>query len=189
MNVLKPEIVELINTVEEKYGKKLDTTNDFEAFSSFLYMQIKENISTSTLKRLWGYVNYPHYPRKATLDVLSRFVNFDDYKSFCSHLKLSSVYNSSFFSSDQLLVKNLKEGMQVEIGWAPNRYLRLLYKGDLMFEVIEAQNSKLHEGDCFETTSFMIGHPITLPYILRNGERTQPFIAGRNSGLTLLNVL
>ena len=33
MNVLKPEIVELINTVEEKYGKKLDTTNDFEAFS------------------------------------------------------------------------------------------------------------------------------------------------------------
>lgn len=28
MNVLKPEIVELINTVEEKYGKKLDTTND-----------------------------------------------------------------------------------------------------------------------------------------------------------------
>ena len=99
------------------------------------------------------------------------------------------MYNSSFFSSDQLLVKNLKEGMQVEIGWAPNRYLRLLYKGDLMFEVIEAQNSKLHEGDCFETTSFMIGHPLTLPYILRNGERTQPFIAGRNSGLTLLNVL
>ena len=80
-------------------------------------------------------------------------------------------------------------GSVVEIGWSPNRYLRLSYKGDAWFEVLEAKQSKLKEGDCFEATSFLMGQPLSLPYILRDGIRTLPFIAGRNGGLTLVNCL
>jgi hypothetical protein len=64
-----------------------------------------------------------------------------------------------------------------------------MYKGNSSFEVLKSEKSKLSVGDCFEVSSFMLGQPLLLPYVLRNGERTSPFIAGRNGGLTMLNCL
>ena len=57
MHIYKPEIVELLSIVEKKYKKNLQTTTDFEEFSYHLKTVLGEHISTSTLKRLWGYVN------------------------------------------------------------------------------------------------------------------------------------
>lgn len=189
MNVFKPEIAELLLLVEQKYAGSLCTTTDFEMLSVHLKLECGLLLSPSTLKRLWGYVNDIHKPRVNTLDALSRYLCHKNFKEFCSWLKSSSVYNSSFFTAQQIVSKELKMGSVVEIGWSPNRYLRLSYKGDAWFEVLEAKQSKLKEGDCFEATSFLMGQPLSLPYILRDGIRTLPFIAGRNGGLTLVNCL
>lgn len=189
MNVYKPEIAELLLLVEKKYSHRLRTTTDFDGFSFFLKQQADEVISTSTLKRLWGYVNDSRTPRIHTLDILSRYIGYEHFSGFCAWLKSSTVYNSSFFTTKQVLAGELDPGSEVEIGWSPNRYLRLRYKGGTLFEVTEAKQSKLREGDCFEIASFLIGQPLSLPYVLRNGMRTSPFIAGRNGGLTLLNCL
>lgn len=189
MNIYKPEIAELLLLIERKYAKPLRTTTDFEEFSFHLKHQTGEVVSASTLKRLWGYVNDIHVPRGHTLDMLSRYVGYEHFSGFCVWLKSSTVYNSSFFTAKQVVSKELAPGTEVEIGWSPNRYLRLLYRGDALFEVAEAKQSKLREGDCFEVSYFLIGQPLSLPYVLRDGVRTSPFIAGRNGGLTLLNCL
>lgn len=189
MNIYKPEIAELLLLVEKEYGKALRTTTDFDEFSFYLQKKGFGLISTSTLKRLWGYVNDIHKPRVQTLDLLSRYIGFSFFSGFCDYLKSSSAYNSSFFSAHQIMAKELTPGTELEIGWSPNRYLRLLYKGNTLFEVEEAKQSKLQKGDCFETATFLKGQPLFLPYVLRNGERTSPFIAGRNGGLTLLNCI
>lgn len=187
MNVYKPEIAELLRLVEMRYPKSLHTSTDFDEFSLCLRKTLAESVSTSTLKRLWGYVGDSHLPRLQTLDVLSRYLGHDDFKHFCLWLKTSTAYNSSFFSTHQILVSELKPGCQVEIGWSPNRYLRLRYWGNGLFEVEEARQSKLLVGDRFEAVSFLMGQPLFLPYVLRDGARLSPFIAGRNGGLTLLN--
>ncbi len=93
-------------------------------------------------------------PRMQTLDLLSRFIGFDFFSSFCSYLKSSSAYNSSFFSACQVMASELAPGAEVEIGWSPNRYLRLHYRGKALFEVCEARQSTLQKGDCFETSAF-----------------------------------
>lgn len=189
MNIYKPEIAELLLLVEKKYGKALRTTTDFDEFSFYLQKHEFGLISTSTLKRLWGYVNDLHKPRMQTLDLLAHYIGFDFFSAFCEYLKQSSAYNSSFFSTHQIMAKELIPGMELEIGWSPNRYLRLVYQGNTIFEVEEAKQSKLQKGDRFETTTFLKGQPLFLSYILRNGVRTSPFIAGRNGGLTLLNCI
>ena len=86
MMVYKPEIAELLLLVEKKYSKVLRTTTDFDMFSLYLKREQNELISTSTLKRLWGYVNDLHQPRKQTLDVLARFLEFDNFDLFCEWL-------------------------------------------------------------------------------------------------------
>lgn len=184
-----PEILELLLVVEKRYGHHLQTSTDFDEFSLHLKSKGGFSISTSTLKRLWGYVAYEHEPRVQTLDLLCRYVDFDCFNDFCVHLKTSTVYNSSFFTTRQIQTRELVEGDRVEIGWAPNRYVLLYYEGADLFRVLEARESKLQEGDRFETSCFLEGQPLLVSYIERGTRRTAPFIAGRNGGLTFINLL
>lgn len=183
-----PEIEELKLLVEEKYGRGLNTTTDFEVFSVHLKKRYGKIVSSSTLKRIYGYVSDEHRPRVATLDILAQFVGFDTYKDFVFHLKSNTKYNSSFFMADQLTSAELSVGAEIVIGWSPNRMLTLRYDGSSVFEVVASENSKLLPGDRFMTGCFIKGQPLLLPYIERNGERTMPFVAGRNGGLTILKI-
>ena len=65
-----PEIEELKSLVEKKFKRILSTTTDFEEFSIELKRKVSKEISSSTLKRIWGYVNDSHKTRKFTLDIL-----------------------------------------------------------------------------------------------------------------------
>ncbi len=51
-----PEIALLLEEVEKKYGRKVSTSTDFESLSVVIEHEIGEYLSSSTLKRLWGYV-------------------------------------------------------------------------------------------------------------------------------------
>mgnify|MGYP003318672969 CR=1 FL=1 len=84
-----PELAYLLTEVEKKYGRRIATTTDFESLSVVIEHTIGELISSSTLKRLWGYVSLNPTPRIATLDVLSRFVGHKDFRSFCSCRSIS----------------------------------------------------------------------------------------------------
>jgi len=187
MQDFKPEITELLLMVEKKYKKSLSTTTDFKVFSLQLESELGHLLSPSTLKRLWGYVNDHHQPSPQTLNLLCQYLGFDHFKAFCTHLKNSNLYNSSFFTAKQVQIQELTAGDHVEIGWSPNRYLLLHYQGNTWFEVLESHHSKLQQGDRFEAVNFLLGQPLTLAYVLREDQKTSPFIAGRNGGLTLVN--
>ena len=184
-----PEIEELKQLVERKFGKVLGTTTDFEEFSLHVDRLTGLRLSASTLKRLWGYVGDSHKPRTCTLDILAQYIGHKDYADFKSWLKTSVRYNSSFFDANQLTSAELRPGSVVEIGWSPNRLLHLSYSGDSIYEVVYSANSKLARGDRFVTGCFIKGQPLYLPYVERGGVRTAPFVAGRNGGLTIINVI
>ena len=71
----------------------------------------------------------------------------------------------------------------------PNRTLRLNYLGESEYEVTRSENSKIQAGDRFMAGCFIKNSPLYLPYIERNGARTAPFVAGRNGGLTIINIV
>lgn len=181
-----PEIEELKLLVEQRYGKKLYTTTDFDEFSLTLQKKHGLAVSSSTMKRLYGYVGDSHKPRVATLDMLAKYIGYNDYTAFVAWLKKSTRYNSSFFDANQLVSSDIQPGGVVEIGWAPNRLLRLVYLGESTYRIVEAVNSKLRVGDVFVTGCFIKGQPLYLPYIERKGEHTPPFVAGRNGGLSIM---
>ena len=184
-----PEIEELKSLVEQRYGKILGTTTDFEEFSFYLEKEVDKKISASTLKRLYGYVGDDHKPRIVTLDILANYIGHKNYMAFCQWLKTSTKYNSSFFKANQLVSSDLTKGAQIAIGWSPNRILQLRYLGNSTYEIEHAENSKLQKGDKFVTGCFIKEQPLFLPYIERGGERTASFVAGRNGGLTMINIV
>lgn len=182
-----PEIEELKLLVEQKFGRVLGAPSDFDEFTLVLDKRMGCRVSSSTLKRLYGYVNDDHKPRMTTLDILSQYIDHYNFRAFTQWLKTSTKYNSSFFKANQLVSSELDEGDEVVIGWSPNRMLRLRYLGESSYEVLVSENSKLQAGDRFVTGCFIKEQPLYLPYIERGGERTASFVAGRNGGLTVVS--
>ena len=185
----KAEIQELKSLVEKRFGHRLCTTNDFESLSVLLLTEMRTSISTSTLKRIWQYVNDEHAPRMSTLDILARYVGHTDFVAFCQWRKEGAGQSSAFFSAERIVAADLSIGDEVEIGWAPNRLVRLCHKGEGIFEVVSVHESKLMVGDRLPVVSFILGEPLSVPYIIRNGENTLPFVAGKNGGLTILSLV
>ena len=183
-----PELAYLLDEVEQKYGRRIATTTDFESLSVVIEHQIGEMLSSSTLKRLWGYVSLNPTPRIATLDILSRYIGHKNFKAFCESLKESKAFVSTFFTSKYQTVSELTPGVIVTIGWAPNRVVNLNYLGEFQFEVISSENSQLLPGDRFELSEIIVGYPLYISRILRNGEYTPSYVAGRQRGISLMKV-
>lgn len=183
-----PELSYLQSEVEKKYGRRIATSTDFESLSVVIDHQTGELLSSSTLKRLWGYVSLNPNPRISTLDILSRFVGHKDFKSFCNSLTDGNIYSSNFFSTRYLSVGELETGAKVTIGWAPDRIVELRYLGNYLFEVEKSANSKLKAKDRFELMDIILGYPLFISRILRNGDYTPAYIAGQNGGLTHMSV-
>lgn len=184
-----PELNYLLAKVEKKYGQSIKTTTDFEALSVVIERDTGELLSASTLKRLWGYVSLNPAPRVSTLDILSRYLDWNNFEEFRAWLKTTPDFESTFFTTQIINVSDLKSGSRVLIGWNPNRLVELEYHGGHRFTVISNENSQLQKDDEFELTSLMLGYPMYISRILRNGEYTPAYVAGKIEGLNLLKIV
>jgi hypothetical protein len=55
---------------------------DFEVLNELILEKTKVSLSASTLRRLWGRVEYNHMPSGTTLDTLARFAGFENWRAF-----------------------------------------------------------------------------------------------------------
>ena len=77
---------QLLRAVEQALGRSLISASDFEYLADQLFEKTHEHLSTSTLMRLWGYTERVK-PRKSTLDVLARFLGYNDSPAFFKTLQ------------------------------------------------------------------------------------------------------
>ena len=82
-------LAKLRELIEGVIERKMKTPKDFEFLSECIFEKFHERISPTTLKRFWGYLSETTTPRKSTLDILSMFVGFDNWKNFSKILYVS----------------------------------------------------------------------------------------------------
>ena len=181
------DISNLKEEIELKFGRRITTPGVFDA----LYLDIKKEtgkeISVSTLKRIWGYVTYPHEPRLEILSVLSQYLGYRDWKDYSTSTGAIDV--SDFLNKDIIDTKKLEGGEIIQISWAPNRTCSLKYLGDYFFEVLNALNSKIKKGDIFSCSIIAKGEPLMCSSILRGGQPyAECYIAAKNRGLNQVSI-
>ena len=81
-------LARLRELIEEVIGRKMKTPKDFEFLSECIFEKFHEKISPTTLKRIWGYLSESTTPRTSTLDILSKFVGYDNWKEFCKEITI-----------------------------------------------------------------------------------------------------
>src|SRR5277367_5431421 len=62
-------------------------SRDFEILNELILEKTKVSLSESTLRRIWGRVEYNHLPSTTTLDTLSKFAGFESWRAFTRQRK------------------------------------------------------------------------------------------------------
>lgn len=95
MEAQEQAIKQLRRAVERTLGRKMQTNKDFDCLADSIYEKTHAKISTTTLKRLWGYLSEGVTPRRYTLDQLAHFVGYDDFDAFCASLETDKAPESN----------------------------------------------------------------------------------------------
>lgn len=78
-------ILLLKDEIQTKFGRSISYAIDCEELSNLIKSQTNRQVSSSTLKRLFGIIKSSFNLSKYTLDTLSIFLQFDDWKEFLNN--------------------------------------------------------------------------------------------------------
>lgn len=189
-NNLIMESTELLYTkikeaVAKTAGRELKTPRDFDYLSMRIFDTTKSVVSPTTLKRFWGYLKNENnvIPRLSTLDILSRFVGYSDWNSYCQSSYGINDVDSDFINNPTLYTTSLQCGDEVKLQWKPDRQVIIRYEGHNQFTVMQSTNSKLMVGDNFHCGYFIQNEPLHLTCLVRNGCKPSNYVCGRLGGI------
>lgn len=177
------EIRELCHLMAQKAQREILHSSDFEYLSQCIFDVQSEMVSVSTLKRLYGYVNTESTPRRSTLDVLCRYVGYDDWHSFIHRGDNDDAIESNPIYGHFLASRDLIVGETVIVTWQPGRRCRFRYLGNEMFVIEESVQSKLKPGMTFRCLHFISGEPLYLDDLTTISSETFTYVCGRNNGI------
>lgn len=179
-----PETKELTKAVNARFGKVPTTPTDFTRLAEDIERATACPISTSTLKRLWGYVKGYGNTRRYTFDVLCRYAGKGSWTDFVQSLNDTDA-QSDFYGAKLLRSDSLAVGDCVEVTWQPNRHCLFRYLGGNGFVVERSENAKIDVGDSFRCEVFRHGQPLYLDEVCHKGSRLAAYVCGANDGVSL----
>lgn len=178
-----PEIEQLLIEVEDKFGTKPHSPADFNELILSIRKVTREIISLSTLERLWGYVNNVDKPRISSLNILARYIGYNDWHEYLQFIQEKEKNNSNHILEGAIRSRDLGIGRLIgaKVGFLTYVFR---YLGKNKFVVVEAKHSSiLVPGSTFETAFFMVGHPLYMDNILREGKDPIVYAGGGGQGL------
>ncbi len=186
--IIVAEVEEALNAlekqVEEKAGRAMRLPSDFVLLAQAIANANGENISTNTLKRLWGYSDGYNTSRRFTLNVLARYVGYRDWDDFCRNLSntaASQIFDSHYIDSD-----TLRHGARLTLRWHPGRVVTLEYRGDNEYVVVASLRAKLAVGDTFKCQGFIHGQPLVINGLIHQGiDHPINYICGKQGGIKI----
>ncbi len=174
----------LCQYVEQSLGHCIQSPRDFDMLREHIYLRLHSLVSTSTLKRLWGYTSSQSEPGRHTLDVLANFVGYGSYADFCSAAADGGAPASNPVMSRHINVAtDLRMNDRITLTWAPDRQCLVRYLGNMQFQVEEAANTRLQAGDFFQCSLIVEGEPLYLANLLQPGRLATNYVCGKRGGI------
>ena len=178
-----PEVQQLRLDVERQLGRRVCSPADFDRLSLEVWDKTHATLSSSTLKRLWGYVDAGEAVHRNTLTLLAQYAGYADWEHYLAHLAAADGAESDTFAGEGIRTGELQVGDRVLLSWLPNRRCVVRYEGGLRYVVEEQENSKLRVGDRFDAACFLLGQPMYLDNLVRENMPATSYVAGKEHGL------
>lgn len=177
-------ISQLCKEIEHALKRHIATPKDFEFLRSRIFARHHIYLSTTTLMRIWGYVNENVEPRRSTLNILSQFLGYSSWEDFQYNASLPQELQSSPVLNRRLSVeKSLRHGDRLRLIWLPDRVCDIEYLGNRSFRVVASENTRLHEGDTFDCSLIIDGEPMYMDNLIQGDCPPIAYVCGKISGV------
>lgn len=179
---------ELLKRMQEKSGLAFNQSSHFDVLAQAIFDSTGESLGANTLKRLFGFNIKKVVPRRSTLDILARYLNFTDFDNLL--LELGEEADISAFSPvESVDIGALADGASVKISYDPNRTFTLKYLGNFRFRVEDVLGSKnLREGDEVTVSQIAKGHRFVASHVCRDGEDLGAYEAAKSKGIREIEI-
>lgn len=97
---MKGDLTQLLVAVEQKVGKRIGLTSDFEKLSA-LFSKHHIHLNATGLKRTWEYLRGTGKPSKEVLDKIALFVGFQSWADFQDALHGEDDGQANYESRDE----------------------------------------------------------------------------------------
>lgn len=191
MNKIKA-LDSLIHITNCNIGYVPGSPSEFNKLIALIKKKTSAEISLSTAKRLWGYVKHSGFPSNTVLNVLCKFNDFKDWRTFLEEISLddANVNASSGFLDQTVINANaLHLGDQLLLKWKGKKECKLEYIAYLKFKVIEAQNIKLMKDDLCTLNTVCVGLPLFISNIQRGTSIIPAYIGAKKGGIQSIKVI
>lgn len=182
---LSLQIGQLKADVLNKFGRSVESQKDVEDLREAIFRETKSELSSFTIRRFFGIIEYKNNHRASSLAIFARYVGYMGWSDFCDKIQI----DSGFVSENHIYSSDLQLFDVVEFSWMPNRICRVKYLGDSKFEVIYVESAKLEEGDTFYAEDFMQGNPLICTKVMRKNQNLHTYIAGQHNGLSSVRII
>lgn len=180
---------EILKRIKSKIGIGMNYNRDFEILAQAIEDETGELLGVSTLKRLFGFKMERVVPRESTMDILSRYLGYSDYKMMIKDLGPDSDI-SLFTPVDSIESVDLKAGTQIQVTYDPNRIYFISYLGDNKFIVNEIEGSKnIKQGDILTLSQMAVGFPLIVTRVEREGNNLGKYVAAQERGLKSIEIM
>lgn len=167
--------------IETKFGQRIRYSRDCETLAEKIMSECKCTISSSTLRRLFGFAKSNKQPRIYTLDILANYIGHSTWDELLVSLNNKASANKEI---KELKPNTLKYGQRFELTYKPDTELQLEYAGRYQFKVLSAKNSRLKPGEVFKTSIIMLHHPLFILDIEGLPGKDGRLVEARVSGIT-----
>ena len=72
----------LCKEIEKALHRQLKTPKDFDFLKERIYERLHILVSSTTLKRIWGYLEEDVTPREKTLDILTQYLGYHNWEEY-----------------------------------------------------------------------------------------------------------
>lgn len=178
------QIIEILKEqIERMIGQPVKTPKDFTLLTEKIFGRIHMQISPTTLKRLWGYLNEPVAPRPSTLNYLAQFLGYSNLASFCESMQCPLDPQSHLVIGRMVAAEQIPLRAHIRLTWAPERVCEIVHEGNGRFSVLRSQKTKLQAGDTFECKLFIEQEPLYLYNLTHLGQEIPAYVAGKKDGI------
>ncbi|MCW8896871.1 MAG: hypothetical protein OQJ96_13490 [Flavobacteriales bacterium] len=182
--MLAKKIIELI---EQKHGRKIRYPKDCEALAGDISEKTRQTISSSTIKRLMGFVKGTKEVRTYTLDIIATFLEYSCYEHLLGELDYHHPEKPPI--TKEVIIKNLGKGQKVKLKLGGKESILFSCSGKDELEVLQSKSPSINIGDKIKLDKVLLNYPLYVKQIVRNNEEIEGCIVSKISGVTSIILL
>ncbi len=174
--------------IRERFKSPIQYPQQCEALAMDIRESTGQALSTTTLKRMLGFVIGPASNRTSSLDILAQYLGYPNYSILLKDIGEDSEI-SDFSPVENIDSDDLEIGEQIRIMYQPNRVLVLSYLGENLYIVNKSQGSKLLKGDKLRIAGFYVGFELLISDVERDKKHLGSYRAAIQGGLTGVEII